>query len=73
MALMYPATVAMTLHRIGTLRPGAVVGAVVGAMTSFWDLGIMIAGPIGGFIAAEFGYPLAFLVAVATAAGSSCS
>lgn len=65
-ALMYPATVAMTLHRTGTLRPGAAVGA----MTSFWDLGIMIAGPIGGFIAAEFGYPLAFLVAVATAAGS---
>jgi hypothetical protein len=39
-------------------------------MTSFWDLGVMIAGPVGGFIAAEFGYPPAFIVAVATAAGS---
>jgi MFS family permease len=65
-ALMYPATVAITLHRTDALRPGAAVGA----MTSFWDLGVMIAGPIGGFIAAEFGYPLAFIVAAATAAGS---
>jgi MFS family permease len=65
-ALMYPATVAITLHRTDALRPGAAVGA----MTSFWDLGVMIAGPVGGFIAADFGYPLAFIVAVATAAGS---
>jgi len=65
-ALMYPASVAITLHRTDALRPGAAVGA----MTSFWDLGVMIAGPVGGFIAAEFGYPLAFIVAVATAAGS---
>jgi MFS family permease len=65
-ALMYPATVAMTLHRTGVLRPGTAVGA----MTSFWDLGIMVAGPIGGLIAAQFGYTLAFAVAVATAAGS---
>jgi MFS family permease len=65
-ALMYPATVAMTLHRTGVLRPGTAVGA----MTSFWDLGIMVAGPIGGLIAAQFGYTLAFAVAVATVAGS---
>ncbi|KAA2254080.1 MFS transporter [Solihabitans fulvus] len=58
-ALMYPATVALTLHRTGALRPGAAVGA----MTSFWDLGIMAAGPLGGAIAASEGYPLAFVLA----------
>lgn len=63
---MYPAIVAMTLHRTGALRPGTAVGA----MTSFWDLGIMVAGPIEGLIAAQFSYTVAFVVAVATAAGS---
>ncbi|GAB2745796.1 MFS transporter [Kitasatospora kifunensis] len=61
-SLMYPATVALTLHRTGPLRPGASVGA----MTSFWDLGIMVAGPLGGLIAAGSGYPAAFAVAVVT-------
>jgi MFS family permease len=61
-ALMYPSTVAMTLHRTGALRPGTAVGA----MTSFWDLGIMVAGPVGGVIALTAGYPAAFWAAVGT-------
>ncbi|TCO48011.1 MFS transporter [Actinocrispum wychmicini] len=60
-ALMYPATVAITLARVDASRPGAAVGA----MTSFWDLGIMAAGPLGGVVAAGIGYPAAFTVAVA--------
>lgn len=60
-SLMYPATVAVTLKRTGPIRPGTAVGAV----TSFWDLGIMIAGPVGGIVAAFFSYKLAFLIAVA--------
>jgi MFS family permease len=63
-ALMYPATVAMTLHRTGALRPGTSVGV----MTSFWDLGIMAAGPMGGLIAADVGYSAGFSVAVALTA-----
>src|SRR3984885_8754070 len=27
-------------------------GAAVGAMTSFWDLGILVAGPVSGLVAA---------------------
>jgi MFS family permease len=63
-ALMYPATVAVTLHRTGALRPGTSVGV----MTSFWDLGLMVAGPLGGTIAGGIGYPAAFLVATVVAA-----
>jgi MFS family permease len=64
LALMYPAAVALTLHRTGPLRPGTSVGV----MTSFWDLGIMIAGPLGGWIAAESAYPVPFGLAVAASA-----
>jgi MFS family permease len=60
-ALMYPSTVAITLDRAGALRPGTSVGV----MTSFWDVGILVAGPLGGAIAAGSTYPLAFLVAAA--------
>lgn len=56
---MYPATVAITLRRTGSQRPGAAVGA----MTSFGDLGIMAAGPLSGAIAAAIGYPTAFVTA----------
>ena len=58
---MYPSTVAITLDRAGALRPGTSVGV----MTSFWDVGILVAGPLGGAIAAGSTYPLAFLVAAA--------
>jgi len=61
-ALMYPATVAITLGRTGALRPGTSVGV----MTSYWDVGIMVAGPLGGAIAGGLSYPLAFLVAAAS-------
>lgn len=64
--LVYPATIAMTLDRADTAKPGAAMGS----MTSFWDLGIMAAGPLGGVIAAGASYPLAFTTAaVATATG----
>jgi predicted MFS family arabinose efflux permease len=46
-------------------------------MTSFWDLGILIAGPASGLIAAGYGFRAAFwtaatmpVVAVALSAGS---
>jgi MFS family permease len=61
MGLIYPATAAMTLQRARS----ASAGAAVGAMTSFWDLGILIAGPLSGSIAAAAGYHAAFATAVA--------
>jgi predicted MFS family arabinose efflux permease len=63
-SLMYPATVSMTLQRTGPLTPGTSVGV----MTSFWDLGIMIAGPASGVIADHTGFHSAFAVATVVAA-----
>jgi len=59
LGVVYPATSALTLRRSGGPTPGAAMGA----MTSFWDLGILVAGPLGGLVAAVAGYPLAFAVA----------
>jgi MFS family permease len=59
MALIYPACVSMTLDRVRGLRPGVSMGV----MTSFWDLGVMAAGPLGGLVAEQAGFAVAFLVA----------
>ena len=69
LGLIYPATVSMTLHR--TRSSG--VGASVGVMTSFWDLGVMIAGPVGGLLAAGPGFRAAFATAVLVALGAWCT
>ncbi|MFC6159788.1 MFS transporter [Kribbella jiaozuonensis] len=66
LALVYPACISMTLDRVRGLRPGVSMGV----MTSFWDLGVMAAGPLGGLIAQQAGYQQAFLVAAA--AGLAC-
>jgi MFS family permease len=55
-ALLYPATVAITVERV----PPDHQGAAVGVMTSLWDLGIVVAGPLGGLLAHVAGYPAAF-------------
>ena len=66
LGVVYPATVALTLRRTGPSR-STTPGTAVGAMTSCWDLGIMLAGPIGGLLAAGPGYRTAFLAAALTA------
>jgi MFS family permease len=66
LALVYPACVSMTLDRVRGLRPGVSMGV----MTSFWDLGVMVAGPLGGFVAEQAGFRAAFLVAAG--AGLAC-
>ncbi|HEY3507876.1 MAG TPA: MFS transporter [Kribbella sp.] len=66
MALVYPACVSMTLDRVQGLRPGVSMGV----MTSFWDLGVLVAGPLGGLIAERMGFRAAFLVAAG--AGLAC-
>ncbi|TCC48775.1 MFS transporter [Kribbella capetownensis] len=64
MALIYPACVSMTLDRVRGLRPGVSMGV----MTSFWDLGVMVAGPLGGLVAERLGFPAAFYLAAVSAA-----
>jgi MFS family permease len=66
LALIYPACASMTLDRVSGTRPGVSMGV----MTSFWDLGVMAAGPLGGLVAEQLGFPMAFVVA-AGAAGAS--
>jgi predicted MFS family arabinose efflux permease len=64
--LVYPSAAAITLTRAHALHPGVAVGA----MTSFWDLGILAAGLLGGLIAVHLHYPAAFLVAAAAGAAA---
>ncbi len=52
-SLTFPATVAMTLRRTGTVSAGTSVGAT----TSFWDLGILVAASVSGLLAAGPGTP----------------
>ncbi|WP_405064329.1 MFS transporter [Kribbella sp. NBC_01505] len=66
LALIYPACISMTLDRVRGMRPGVSMGV----MTSFWDLGVMAAGPVGGLIAEQLGFPTAFVVAAGAAAAS---
>ncbi|MBO2463909.1 MFS transporter [Actinomadura violacea] len=66
LGLVYPCTTTITLGRTKALRPGAAVGT----MTSFWDLGILAAGPLGGQIAAHLGYRTAFAAAIAATLGA---
>jgi predicted MFS family arabinose efflux permease len=39
----------------------------MGVMTSFWDLGVMAAGPLGGLVAEWLGFPAAFVLAAGSA------
>ena len=59
MGLLYPAFVTITTQRV----PNHQHGAAIGLMTSFWDTGILLAGPIGGAIANYINYQYAFYLA----------
>ncbi len=62
-SLIYPATSRMTLRSAS--RHDA--GAAMGAMTSLWDVGIMLAGAVSGTLVTHIGYPAAFFVAASAA------
>lgn len=65
-SLMFPGTVAVTLGRTGRTAPGTSVAV----MTSFWDLGLLVAGPLSGLVADRAGYGTAFAVAAGVVAGA---
>ncbi len=56
LGLIYPAAIKLTLRR----APASATGAALGAMTSFWDLGFLVAGPASGLIATGYGFRAAF-------------
>ncbi len=66
LGLVYPAATKLTLRRASA----SAAGAAMGAMTSFWDLGILIAGPVSGLIAAGSGFRAAFWAAAALPAAA---
>lgn len=55
-ALAYPCAAALTLGRAPTYGGGQAVGA----MTSWWDLGVFASGIVGGLLAATIGFGAAF-------------
>ncbi|MGH3430326.1 MAG: MFS transporter [Rhizomicrobium sp.] len=62
LGLIYPATSKLTLTRTAQLS----AGAAMGAMTSLWDLGVLVAGPVGGLATAVGGFRVAMSTASRT-------
>jgi MFS family permease len=61
--LLYPSLALLVINR----SEPAERGAALGAYTSFWDLGLGIAGLVTGAVATGFGYPAVFIIAAAAA------
>lgn len=66
LSLLFPALALLVINR----TEPAEQGAALGTFTSFWDLGLVLGGPLAGLVAGLVGYPPAF-VAVAVAALTS--
>ncbi len=55
-SLLYPSLVLIALRNTEPERQGAALGAV----TSFWDIGLGLSGPLLGLVAHGFGYAMVF-------------
>ena len=66
-SLLHPSLALMVLDRTDKAQQGAALGAY----TSFWELGLIVGGPVTGAVAAGFGYPAVFVVGAACAAAAS--
>ena len=65
-SLLYPSLALMVLDRTEKAKQGAAIGAY----TSFWELGLIVGGPVTGAVAAGFGYPAVFVLGAAGAAAA---
>jgi MFS family permease len=63
LSLLFPALALLVINN----TPEARRGTALGAFTSFWDLGIVLGGPISGLVAGLAGYPSVFWVAAGAA------
>jgi MFS family permease len=63
LSLLFPALALLVINN----TPESRRGTALGAFTSFWDLGIVIGGPISGLVAGLAGYPSVFWVAAGAA------
>ncbi len=66
LGVVYPAATKITLGRTAS----STAGAAMGAMTSMWDIGILVAGPLGGLVTSYAGFRTAFWIATAAALAS---
>jgi MFS family permease len=64
---IYPATSKLVLSAVDPLA----AGAAMGVLTSFWDVGILVAGPVGGFLAAALGFHVAFAASAGIVLGGA--
>jgi len=58
-SMLYPAFVFLVVQRV----PLAQHGVAVGFMTSFWDMGLVAGGTLGGLVISRGDFPVAFEVA----------
>ena len=65
--LLYPSLALLVIDR----SDEAERGAALGAYTSFWDLGLGVAGLVTGAVATGFGYEAVFLIAALAALASA--
>ncbi|MFL6128872.1 MAG: MFS transporter [Mycobacteriales bacterium] len=65
-SLLHPSLALMVLDRTDKAKQGAAIGAY----TSFWELGLIVGGPVTGAVAAGFGYPAVFVLGAACAAAA---
>jgi MFS family permease len=66
-SLLHPSLALMVLDRTDKAKQGAAIGAY----TSFWELGLIVGGPVTGAVAAGFGYPAVFVVGAVCAAAAT--
>jgi len=57
-SLLHPSLALIVMNRTDNSQQGAALGAY----TSFWDLGLAVAGPLTGVVAGSLGYPAVFVV-----------
>ena len=68
LSLLFPSLALIVINR----APESQRGAALGAITSFWDIGIAVGAPMSGLIASLTNYTDIYFVMAACAVGSAC-
>lgn len=68
LSLLFPSLALIVINRAAESQRGAALGAV----TSFWDVGIAVGAPMSGLIASLTNYTDIYFVMAAFAVGSAC-
>ncbi|MFY1631736.1 MFS transporter [Solwaraspora sp. WMMB335] len=63
LSLLFPSLALLVINRTEPANQGAALGM----FTSFWDVGLVVGGPLAGLVAGLAGYPAAFVVTLGCA------